>query len=64
MSTTVYPTSNTTGGVGKTTTLRALCHEKQVVEEFTDGVCILEFGQDATDENVIDELKHCILNLA
>eukprot|EP00171_Calliarthron_tuberculosum_P018924 IDg18924t1 len=51
------------GGVGKTTALRALCRKKQVCEEFTDGVCFLEFGQDATDRKVINEVKRCIENL-
>eukprot|EP00171_Calliarthron_tuberculosum_P007051 IDg7051t1 len=51
------------GGVGKTTVLRALCRKKQVCEEFTDGVCFLEFGQNATDGKVINEVKRCIENL-
>eukprot|EP00171_Calliarthron_tuberculosum_P001799 IDg1799t1 len=51
------------GGVGKTTALRALCYEKQVIEKFIHGVCFLEFGQDATDGKFIGEVKRCIENL-
>ncbi len=48
------------GGVGKTTALRAICHQKKVMEAFPDGICYLEFGQNATDRNVQQQLERCI----
>lgn len=48
------------GGVGKTTALRALCHELQVREYFPDGICSMEFGQESNDGKVFREVKHCV----
>ena len=38
------------GGAGKTTALHAMSYEEQVKDAFPDGVCFLEFGQDARDK--------------
>ena len=48
------------GGVGKTTALRAICHQPEVKEAFPDGICFLEFGQDTKDGNVQQQLERCI----
>ncbi len=48
------------GGVGKTTALRAICHEGEVKEAFPDGICFLEFGQDTKDGDVQQLLERCI----
>ena len=44
------------GGVGKTTALKRMCYHEEVRGKFIDGVCILEFGQDADDAKVMSEL--------
>ncbi len=50
------------GGVGKTTALRAICHQEKVREAFPDGICFLEFGQDTKDIDVQTQLEGCINN--
>ncbi len=50
------------GGVGKTTTLRAICYQEEVKKAFPDGICFLEFGQNAKDINVQRQLERCIGN--
>ncbi len=50
------------GGVGKTTTLRAICYREEVRKAFPDGICFLEFGQNAKDINVQRQLERCIEN--
>ncbi len=50
------------GGVGKTTTLRAICYQDEVKKAFPDGICVLEFGQNAKDINVQRQLERCIGN--
>ncbi len=48
------------GGVGKTTALRAICHEEEVKEAFPDGICFLEFGEGTKDSDVQQQLERCI----
>lgn len=50
------------GGVGKTTALKGICHEKAVWEMYPDGICFLEFGEKASNRKVIDELVRCLRN--
>ena len=50
------------GGVGKTTALRAICHQTDVRVAFPDGICFLEFGQDTKDSDVQQQLERCISN--
>ncbi len=50
------------GGVGKTTALRAICHREEVKQAFPGGICFLEFGQNAKDSDVQDQLERCIYN--
>ncbi len=50
------------GGVGKTTTLRAICYQEEVKKAFPDGTCFLEFGQNAKDSDVQEQLERCIRN--
>ena len=50
------------GGVGKTTALKRICRDEEVRRMFTDGVCFLEFGQDATDEKFMGELVRFVSN--
>ncbi len=50
------------GGVVKTTTLRAICYQEEVKKAFPDGICFLEFGQNAKDINVQRQLERCIGN--
>ena len=50
------------GGVGKTTALRAVCYQAKVKQAFPDGICYLEFGQDAKDSDVQDQLERCVEN--
>ena len=50
------------GGVGKTTTLKRLCKEESVRSLFADGVCFMQFGQNATLQKVRDEMYRCVRN--
>eukprot|EP00171_Calliarthron_tuberculosum_P023393 IDg23393t1 len=51
------------GGVGKTTALRGLCHDELVKQAYKDGICFLEFGQDANEQKVINEVARCMRDL-
>ena len=50
------------GGVGKTTALKKICSAEQVRSLFVDGVCFMQFGQDATLQKVREEICRCIRN--
>ena len=50
------------GGVGKTTALRAICYQETVKEAFPDGICFLEFTQNAKDCDIQHQLERCIEN--
>ena len=44
------------GGVGKTTALKGIRHSENVQSQFEDGVCFMEFGQDATVQKFVQRL--------
>lgn len=50
--------------MGKTIALRALCYEEQVKKAYSDGICFLEFGEDADDRKVIKQVARCVLDFA
>ncbi len=50
------------GGVGKTTALRAICHEGEAKKAFPDGICFLEFGDDTKDGDFQQQLERCVRN--
>ena len=50
------------GGVGKTTALKRICSAESVQGLFADGVCFMQFGQDATLQKVREELCRCVRN--
>lgn len=49
------------GGVGKTTGLRALYHNKEMKKTFRDEICFLEFGHEADYHKVIEQVARCVL---
>ena len=56
------PVANTTaihggGGFGKTTLAKALCHDEQIYDAFTDGIVWVELGPDAGDSEVLAGLR-------
>ena len=50
------------GGVGKTSDLKRICSIRSVQSQFVDGVCFMQFGQDATLQNVREEMCRCVRN--
>ena len=50
------------GGVGKTTALKRICSAESVKGRFVDGVCFMEFGQDAALQKVREEMCRCVRN--
>ena len=50
------------GGVGKTTSLKKICGEESVRSRFVDGICFMQFGQDATLQKVREEICRCVRN--
>jgi len=49
------------GGFGKTTLAKALCHHKDVQEQFTDGFIFIELGPEATDPGrILCQLYHLL----
>ena len=50
------------GGVGKTTALKRICSVESVKQLFWDGVWFMEFGQNATLQNVREEICRCVRN--
>ena len=48
------------GGVGKTTALKKICSSGSVRSLFVDGVCFMQFGQDATIQKVREEICRCV----
>ena len=50
------------GGVGKTTALKGICREKEVLDTYPDGVCFMQFGQDASGKKVRSEIVRCVRN--
>ena len=50
------------GGVGKTTALKGICSAKSVRGLFEDGVCFMEFGENATFQKVREEICRCVRN--
>ena len=45
------------GGFGKTTLAKALCHDEQIYDAFTDGIVWVELGPDAGEAKVLAGLK-------
>ena len=50
------------GGVGKTTALKKICGVESIRSLFADGVCFMQFGQDATIQKVSEEMCCCVRN--
>ena len=48
------------GGVGKTTALKGICSSKNVQSQFEDGICFMEFGENATVQKVREEICRCV----
>ena len=48
------------GGVGKTTALKRICSAESVQGLFVDGVCFMEFGENATLQKVCEEICRCV----
>ena len=48
------------GGVGKTTALKKICNTETVKGVFKDGICFMEFGENATLEKVREEICRCV----
>ena len=44
------------GGVGKTTALKGICSAGSVQGHFSDGICFMQFGEDATLQKVRSEI--------
>lgn len=49
-------------GVGKTCTLRALCHDPDIRTKFPDGVYVIQLGADASLESFIADLIKAVGN--
>ena len=48
------------GGVGKTTALKGICSAESVRGLFADGICFMEFGENATVQKVREEICSCV----
>ena len=48
------------GGVGKTTALKGICSTESVRGLFVDGICFMEFGENATAQKVREQICSCV----
>ena len=51
-----------TGGMGKSITLRYLCHDEEIQDRFKDGIHFMTLGDAAGCEDVIRVLSRCVRN--
>ena len=49
-------------GVGKTCILRALCHDRDVRNRFSDGVYVISLGSDATSQSFVADLMKAVMS--
>ena len=49
-------------GVGKTTALNKIRWAERVRSQFVDGLCFMQFGQEATIQKVLEEMYRCVRN--
>lgn len=48
------------GGEGKKAALKALCYKVELKKACSDEVYFLEFGEDASDRKVIEQVARCV----